>query len=122
MTNEWRYDCIVEKVIDGDTIDVNISLGFDVWKKERIRFDGINTPESRTKDKREKEFGLKVKAFVKKKIEGKEVEIETVKQEKYGRYLGRVFIAGECLNDLLVKKGYAREYHGEKRGKWFKEE
>jgi len=111
----------VLKIIDGDTIDVRLDLGFDIYHDIRVRFNGINTPESRTKDLREKELGLKAKAFTVDFLSGaKKIILIIDKKEKFGRYLGKIYNEkGECLNDKLIGAGLARVYHGEKRGPWF---
>lgn len=115
---QYQYKTFVNEVIDGDTFDCTVDLGFKVFRKERIRMFGINTPESRTKDKVEKELGLKAKAYLKEKIEGVDVVMEVIKQEKFGRYMAIVYIGGVSLNDEMVRLKYARAYFGEKRGAW----
>lgn len=114
----YEYKATVIKVIDGDTADFLIQLGFNITIKERCRFFGIDTPETRTRDKKEKAKGLAAKKFVKDTIEGKEVMIKTVKKGKFGRYLAEVFIEGHVmsLNKILVKLGHAKEYFGGRRG------
>tara|TARA_R100000234_G_scaffold119801_1_gene103827 strand:- start:146 stop:499 length:354 start_codon:yes stop_codon:yes gene_type:complete len=116
----YTYKIEVDRVIDGDTIDANIDLGFDVSVKKRIRFMGINTPESRTRDAEEKVRGLAAKKRVEELLE--DAETITVKSHglgKFGRCLGELTItqAGEDvnLNKLLIKEGHAVEYHGGKR-------
>lgn len=115
MNNLFYYKAKVIKVVDGDTCDVCIDLGFDIHVKQRIRFYGIDTPETRTRDKEEKARGLKAKQFVKDLIEDKEVELKVYKQGKFGRYLVDVFIDGKNLNKLLIKEGYSSEYFGGQR-------
>ena len=111
----------VLKIVDGDTIDVMIDIGFETYRKIRVRFNGINTPESRTRDLREKELGLKAKAFTTDFLSrAKKITLKIDKKEKFGRYLGKIYNErGECLNDALLGAGLARIYHGEKRGPWF---
>lgn len=119
---EKTYDIInVYKIIDGDTIDVMIDLGFDIFYKGRVRFNGINTPESRTSDPREKELGLKAKEYTEQFIvNSKSLTLAFEKREKFGRLLGKIYNEkNECLNDKLIEAGLAREYHGERRGGWF---
>ena len=112
----YRYKALVERVIDGDTIDVLLDLGFKTLRRERIRFYGVNTPESRTMDLEEKKRGLKAKAFVYEKIQNQDITMESVKQGKFGRYLGKIYLEdGTCLNDLLIKEGHGVEYFGGKR-------
>ena len=116
----YTYKIEVDRVIDGDTIDANIDLGFDVSVKKRIRFMGINAPESRTKDLEEKAKGLAAKDRVKQLLGGcNNVTLKSHGVGKFGRCLGELTItqAGEDvnLNKLLIKEGHAVEYHGGKR-------
>jgi len=113
-----EYRATVVEVIDGDTIDVNIDLGFDIQHKNRLRMYGINAPESRTRDKVEKAAGLKSKAWLKALIEGKKITVRTYKDgtvEKFGRLLARVYIDGVDVNAEMVKQDLAKEYFGGKR-------
>jgi len=115
----------VTKVVDGDTIDVDIDLGFDISFSSRVRLAGIDTPESRTADKAEKALGLEAKAYLKAAIDSaKSVVIKTEKMdssEKYGRILGWVYINGDTvsLNDMMINDGYAWGYMGETKVKDF---
>jgi micrococcal nuclease len=115
----------VENVVDGDTIDVLIDLGFDILFQSRVRLAGIDTPESRTSDKAEKVLGLESKEYLKKYLkDAKSVVIKTEKMdssEKYGRILGWVYINGdtESLNDKMINDGYAWGYMGETKIKDF---
>jgi micrococcal nuclease len=115
----------VSKVVDGDTIDVDIDLGFDISFSSRVRLAGIDTPESRTKDKIEKALGLESKEYLKKAIdESKTVVIKTEKinsSEKYGRILGWIFLDGSevSLNKKMIEDGYAWDYMGETKIKDF---
>jgi micrococcal nuclease len=120
MINDYRYDAKIIKVIDGDTIDAIVDLGFNISIKERFRLYGVDTPETRTKNKKEKMAGLKAKAFVKKAIEGKTVILDIVKGTgKFGRYLAEVHYQIDDkyfpLNTQLVELGYAKEYYGGQR-------
>jgi micrococcal nuclease len=123
---EYRVKQVL-KVVDGDTIDVVIDLGFDISFTSRVRLAGIDTPESRTKDAREKILGLEVKEYLKKALEGAtDIVIRTEKidsSEKYGRILGWLFInrQTDSLNMELVNKGYAWSYDGGTKGKDFEE-
>lgn len=115
--NPWIYNAEVKKVVDGDTFDIIIDLGFDVLKKGRVRLYGVNTPESRTSNVEEKKMGLAAKEFTDQWITaaGHKVKIETIidKNEKYGRVLARVWNeSGACLNTDIVASGLAREYYG----------
>lgn len=115
--NPWIYNAEVKKVVDGDTFDIIIDLGFDVLKKGRVRLYGVNTPESRTKNIEEKKMGLAAKEFTDQWLAAAnyKVKIETIidKNEKYGRVLARVWNeSGSCLNTEIVASGLAREYYG----------
>lgn len=115
----------VENVVDGDTIDVIIDLGFDILFASRVRLAGIDTPESRTSDKAEKVLGLEAKEYLKKALkDAKSVVIKTEKMdssEKYGRILGWVYINGDTvsLNDMMINDGYAWGYLGDTKVKDF---
>ena len=116
----YYYKCMIDRVVDGDTVDLKISLGFNVWIKERVRFYGINAPETRTRDKVEKAAGLKAKAFVIgwfKRSEEIVVRTHKDKRGKFGRMLGEFFIPGreESLNQEMVRLGLAKPYFGGKR-------
>ena len=113
----YTYKAKVIRVVDGDTLDLEIDLGFKITLHERIRLSGVNTPETRTRDKKEKEAGLKAKQYVCDMVSGKSIEIETAKQGKFGRYLATIYYGTKKinLNKELIKKGYAREYFGGKR-------
>lgn len=115
----------VSKVVDGDTIDVDIDLGFDISFSSRVRLAGIDTPESRTSDKAEKVLGLESKAYLKNAIDSaKTVVIKTEKidsSEKYGRILGWVFLDGsdKSINQKMIDEGYAWGYLGDTKVKDF---
>jgi micrococcal nuclease len=115
----------VENIVDGDTIDVLIDLGFDILFQSRVRLAGIDTPESRTKDLAEKTLGLESKEYLKKYLkDAKSVVIKTEKMdssEKYGRILGWVYVNGdtESLNDKMINDGYAWGYMGDTKVKDF---
>ena len=114
-------------VIDGETIDVQIDLGFDVSFTSRVRLSGIDTPESRTTDLKEKKYGLEAKEWLKHRLESaKKIVIRTEKpdsSEKYGRILGTLAIDDEplSLNEQLVKAGYAWAYDGGTKHKSFQD-
>jgi micrococcal nuclease len=115
----------VDNVVDGDTIDVLIDLGFDILFQSRVRLAGIDTPESRTKDLAEKALGLESKEYLKKHLkDAKSVVIKTEKMdssEKYGRILGWVYVNGDTisLNDKMINDGYAWGYMGDTKVKDF---
>lgn len=113
----FEYVARVLEVIDGDTVDVSIDLGFSVQHTIRVRLYGINTPETRTRNKEEKQKGLAAKARLKELVEGKFVNIKTQKDEteKFGRYLAEIYVDGVNINQTLITEGHAKAYFGEKR-------
>ena len=116
----YTYNIELIRVIDGDTIDAYIDLGFDVKIKKRIRFMGINTPESRTRDLEEKKRGLAAKDRVKCLLEDCcRIKLKSHGVGKYGRCLGEITIDTkgkvENLNELLIAEGHAVAYFGGKR-------
>jgi micrococcal nuclease len=123
---EYRVKSVLA-VIDGDTIDVEIDLGFDISITKRVRLAGIDTPESRTTDKNEKTLGLEAKALLKQQLAGaKTIVIKTEKpdsSEKYGRVLGWVYLDGAAtsFNETMIASGYAWSYMGDTKVKDFDE-
>ena len=137
MTPPSRKSCYnfrvvsVDKVLDGDTIDVTIDLGFDLYKKERVRIAGVDTPEKRTRDLEEKALGIDATNWMKGKLE------ETINGEdeliirtelkggvgKYGRLLGWLYVGDDVvsLNEQMITEGYAWEYDGGTKQKNFEE-
>ena len=121
----YTYKIKLDRIIDGDTIDAHIDLGFDISVKKRIRFMGINTPESRTRDLEEKARGLAAKDRLKAILErAKTIQQTSHGVGKYGRCLGELNVdvvdGKECLtlvnvNELLIKEGHAIAYDGGKR-------
>ena len=121
----YTYKISPLKVVDGDTIDAEIDLGFDVKVKKRVRFMGINAPESRTKDLEEKAKGLAAKDRVKQLLDGcSNITLKSHGVGKFGRCLGEIMldmVDGQekltlvSLNELLINEGHATEYHGGKR-------
>ena len=137
MTPPSRKSCYnfrvvsIDKVLDGDTIDVTIDLGFDLYKKERVRVAGVDTPEKRTRDLEEKALGLDATYWLKKKLEDTisgEDEL-TIRTElvggmgKYGRLLGWLYIGEDTvsLNEQMITEGYAWGYDGGTKKKDFEE-
>lgn len=114
----YEYYTKIEKVIDGDTVDVFIDLGFSVWHKERIRLVGVDTAEKNTV------FGKATKKLLVDTLEGKKVRLQVSKPDKYGRYLGIIFLNdSESINDQMIKHGIAKPYGGDsKSGLWTEEE
>jgi len=121
----------ITKVLDGDTIDVVIDLGFDLYKKERVRIAGVDTPEKRTRDAEEKALGLDATNWLKEKLEGAIAGDDDliIRTElvggvgKYGRLLGWLYIgdATISLNEQMIVAGYAWEYDGGTKNKDFEE-
>jgi micrococcal nuclease len=115
----YEYNCTVERVVDGDTIDVVLDLGFDILYKSRVRLYGIDTPESRTRDKDEKARGKMAGAFLEEAIEdGEKVIIQTKLKDsrgKFGRILGDVIVDDININQLMVKCHLAVAYHGQSK-------
>ena len=115
----WTYRCKVLKVVDGDTVDVDIDLGFGIWQKnERVRIMGIDTPESRTRDKIEKKFGLAAKAKLKTLLGKKAVLVTTINKKgedmkgKFGRVLGDFLYDGKKVSEIMCREGHAVAYFG----------
>jgi len=137
MTPPSRKSCYnfrvisIDKVLDGDTIDVTIDLGFDLYKKERVRVAGVDTPEKRTRDLEEKELGIHATNWLKEKLDGAisgdddlVIRTELVGGVgKYGRLLGWLYIgdAELSLNEQMITEGYAWAYDGGTKQKDFEE-
>ena len=118
--DKHNYSAKLVRVVDGDTADAMIDLGFNTWVKKRIRFKGVDTWESRTRNLEEKKKGLAAKAYVKDLLENSDDGKFLIKSHgvgKYGRVLGDHFVKGEekSVNELLVENGHAYTYHGEKK-------
>ena len=115
----WTYRCKLRRVVDGDTVDVDIDLGFSIWQmNERVRIMGIDTPESRTRDKIEKKFGLAAKAKLKSLLGPKPVLQTTISKKgedmkgKFGRVLGDFLVDGKQVTEIMCKTGHAVPYFG----------
>jgi len=137
MTPPSRKSCYnfrvteIDRVVDGDTIDVTIDLGFDLYKKERVRVAGVDTPEKRTRDLEEKELGLHATNWLKEKLEGAVAGDDdlVIRTElvggvgKYGRLLGWLYIGDSdvSLNEAMIDEGYAWAYDGGTKQKNFEE-
>ena len=119
VTMKYYYEVEVLRVVDGDTVDVRIDLGFNVWHKCRVRMVGINAPESRTRDLEEKEKGLAAKEWLKLRFFGVgdiySVELQSQGTGKYGRVLGEFYIDETNINQEMVEVGHAVAYDGGKR-------
>ena len=114
----YEYFTKVERVVDGDTIDVFLDLGFKVWHKDRLRLDGIDTPEKNTP------LGKALKTYLIELLEGKIVRLRVTKPDKYGRYLATVYLNSDIsLNEQLIQTGLAKAYAGKSKvGLWTPEE
>ena len=137
MTPPSRKSCYnfrvteINRVLDGDTIDVTIDLGFDLFKKERVRIAGVDTPEKRTRDLEEKALGLDATEWMKKHLEDTIAGDEelTIRTElgggmgKYGRLLGWLYVGEDTvsLNEQMITEGYAWAYDGGTKQKNFEE-
>ena len=137
MTPPSRKSCYnfrvteINRVVDGDTIDVTIDLGFDLYKKERVRIAGVDTPEKRTRDLEEKALGLDATNWMKEQLEGAidgddELTIRTELKGgmgKYGRLLGWLYVGDDSvsLNEQMINEGYAWAYDGGTKKKDFEE-
>ena len=138
MTPPSRKSCYnfrvtsIDKVLDGDTIDVTIDLGFDLYKKERVRVAGVDTPEKRTRDLEEKELGIHATNWLKEKLDGAIAGDDdlVIRTElvggvgKYGRLLGWLYIGGDAsssLNEQMIEEGYAWAYDDGTKQKDFDE-
>ena len=104
----------VERVVDGDTVDVILDLGFGLFKKERVRIAGIDTPEKRTRNDKEKMLGYDATHFAEEWFSSPgDIIVRTSKDGKYGRMLGHFYRGEECFNERVVSEGYGFEYWGE---------
>ena len=126
-TPNYVYRCKITRVVDGDTLDANIDLGFNLWTSDRIRLMGIDTPESRTSNKKEKVLGLASKARLKELLKSKQIYLQTSKEGKgkFGRILGTLWVGGYDVNQILIQENHARPYFGGSKGEfgdWTKEE
>ena len=125
----YEYRCNIVKIIDGDTVDVDIDLGFGVWmRNERVRLHGIDTPESRTRDLEEKKYGLLAKSFLIKMLEDEGgIVLKTHKdaEGKFGRILGELWRTTEygdqSINQYLVDKHHAVRYYGQSKSEMVSE-
>ena len=115
----YEYECEIVRVVDGDTIDTTVSLGFDTYirgSSGRIRLYGIDTPETRSRDAEEKKYGLAAKAFVVNFFENAdEVILKTYEKGKYGRYLGDFRVGNKWLTEELISNYHAVPYIGKSK-------
>ena len=123
----YEYRCKLIKIIDGDTMDIDIDLGFGVWLKgERVRLYGIDTPESRTRDKTEKKYGLAAKSFATSFLKDEWLILKTKEYDakgKFGRILGELWRTtndhgypnDKSLNQYMIEKHHAVKYYGQSK-------
>ena len=113
----YEYKCEVKRVVDGDTVDVIIDLGFSILYSTRVRLYGIDTPESRTRDKDEKVRGFLSKDYLKEWLDQGGVIIRTYrdKKGKFGRVLGEMVVGGRNINLLMVEENLAVKYEGQSK-------
>lgn len=117
----YTYNATIDRVVDGDTVDLNIDLGFDVWVKKRVRLHHVDTPEKRTRDLLEKVFGQFASDFVSIALhKAKKMIIKTTidgSTDKYGRVLGEIWCDDDVtsINDQLIEKRYAVKYEGQNK-------
>ncbi len=108
----FEYNAICTRVVDGDTIDARVDLGFNVWIECRVRLQGIDAPETRTKNLEEKQAGLKTKSFLQAVMHecGHKFVLKSHGVGKYGRCIGTIYVHGEDINQRLLAEGYAERY------------
>ncbi len=123
----YEYKVKIIKVVDGDTVDVDIDLGFGVWlHKERVRLYGIDTPESRTRDKEEKKYGKAASAYLKEKLSTGQPVLRSHGSGKFGRILGELWVIEESsdmpgvevktnINQMMIEDHHAVAYHGQSK-------
>jgi micrococcal nuclease len=102
----------VVRIVDGDTIDLIIDAGFYIYVQQRIRLKGIDAPETRTLDLKEKDEGLRAKEWLERELKDRQVTIKTTKEDKYGRMLGELFTRDHYLsiNERMLQEGFAAKY------------
>ena len=111
----YKYNAKLDRVVDGDTVDALVDLGFNTWKKIRIRMVGMNAPESRTRDLEEKARGIAAKIRLEELLEEGTFILESQGVGKYGRCLGILYVNDINVNRTLIQEGHATEYYGGKR-------
>ena len=111
----YEYRVSIDRVVDGDTVDCWIDLGYNLQIHKRIRFAGVNAPETRTRNKEEKKRGLAAKKWLIDRLEDQDVEMKSYGSGKYGRILGELYIDDVNINADMVEKGHAVKYDGGKR-------
>ena len=109
---KYFYNGKVNNVVDGDTVDLEIDLGFDITVRDRFRLYGIDTPEKNSPVQYERQRAIAASLRLADLCLGKRVEVQTFKRDKYGRYLAKIFIDSVCINDAMIAEGYAVAYFG----------
>ena len=118
----YKYRGVTKYIVDGDTLDVLVDLGFCIYKKQRIRLYGIDCPEVLTRNEKEKQAGLIVKSFMYQFL-NKEVDIKSYSvNDKYGRYVAELFYQDISINNILLKIKYAKKYYGGTKPGWTNDE
>ena len=112
IKTQYIYNAKITNVVDGDTVDAEVDLGFTVFVRVRFRLYGIDTMETNDKDVAKREQGLKAKQYVHNALLGKDVTLESFKTDKYGRWLAEIFVDGNSINKQLLTEGLAVEYFG----------
>lgn len=115
---EYLYSGLVKRVVDGDTVDIVVDLGFSVNVEMRFRLYGIDTPEKNDPSESVRELAIKASQWATTELTGKTVTIKSHSTDKYGRYLAEVFLGERDINKELITLGLARSYHGEKKTPW----
>ena len=111
----YKYNAKLDRVVDGDTVDALVDLGFNTWKKVRIRMQGMNAPESRTRDLEEKAKGIAAKIRLEELLGSGKFVLQSMGVGKYGRCLGILYVDEININKTLIQEGHATEYYGGKR-------
>ena len=114
----YEYNCLIARVVDGDTVDVKIDLGFEVWVNQRVRLAGVDTPESRTRDLREKKYGKLATVRVKELMPVRSKQIIRTRKDgrgKFGRVLADFMDEGDSLCDHLIRERLAVVYEGQSK-------
>ncbi len=110
MKKLFNYNAKVTNVVDGDTVDATVDLGFNVSTNVRIRLAGINAPEMKSSDKLEREMAELSKKFLSEKILGKDILLDSTGKDKYGRWVGILYINNVPVNNMLISEGYAQPH------------
>lgn len=113
----FKYSAVVTKVIDGDTIECNVDLGFNIFTRCNFRLYGIDTPEKTSKETVLKQLAQGAKNYVSDSVLGKSVVIECAGRDKYGRWLAVVYVETLILNEQLIRLGFAKPYFGDNKDK-----